>query len=119
MARHELAWTIANQDRNRLGEAREIFRAVLTDRRRVLGPEHPRTLTTLHELAWIAACRGETAEAESSYSTVLNQRRRILGEDHPETLATQKALEELRCGRTVDAQHLAWPLTAPSPGAEP
>lgn len=40
---HELAWVIANQGRNRLGEALEIFRAVLADRRRVLGAEHPRT----------------------------------------------------------------------------
>ena len=149
LTRHELAWAIANQDQNRLDEAREIFRTVLTDRRRVLGAEHPRTLTTLHELAWITARQGkwkkaETAyrklfaqrllilgkdhpdtiltrhelawitarrgripEAETRYSNVLNHRRRILGEDHPQTLATQKALEELRCGRIVDALHLA------------
>lgn len=149
LTRHELAWAIANQDQNRLGEAREMFSAVLMDRRRLLGAEHPRTLATLHELAWItarqgkwrtaetayrklfvlrlrilgkdhrdtilvrhelawiAARRGRTAEAESRYSNVLNQRRRILGEDHPHTLATQGALEELRCGRIVDAQHLA------------
>jgi tetratricopeptide (TPR) repeat protein len=149
LARHELAWAIANQKRSRLGEAQEIFDAVLSDRRRVLGVEHPRTLTTLHELAWIsaregqweqaetayrellvlrervlgddhpdtmvirhelawiAAGRGRTAEAESSYSEVLDQRRRILGEEHPDTLTTQRAQEELRRGRIVDARHLA------------
>ena len=149
LTRHELAWVIANQDQNRLDEAREIFRTVLTDRRRVLGAKHPRTLTTLHELAWItarqgkwkkaetayrklyaqrlqilgqdhpdtiltrhelawiAARRGRIPEAETRYSSVLNHRRRILGEDHPQTLATQKALAELRCGRIVDALHLA------------
>ena len=149
LTRHELAWVIANQGRDRLGEAREIFRTVLADRRRVLGAEHPRTLTTLHELAWIAARqrrwkkaetayrkllvlrlqilgedhpetiltrhelawiaarRGRIPEAEARYSSALNQRRRILGEDHPQTLATQKALEELRRGRIVDADHLA------------
>ena len=148
LTRHELAWAIANQERSRLGEAREIFDAVLSDRRRVLGVEHPRTLTTLHELAWvsaqegkweqaetayrellvlrvrvlgedhpdtmvirhelawIAARRGRTAEAESRYSDVLDQRRRILGEDHPDTLATQRAREELRRGRIIDARHL-------------
>jgi hypothetical protein len=148
LTRHELAWAIANQEQSRLGEAREIFDAVLSDRRRVLGAEHPRTLTTLHELAWvsaregkweraetayrellvlrvrvlgedhpdtmvirhelawIAARRGRAAEAESRYSGVLEQRRRILGEEHPDTLATQRAREELRRGRIIDARHL-------------
>lgn len=148
LTRHELAWAIANQE-NRLGEAREIFDAVLSDRRRILGAEHPRTLTTLHELAWIsaqegqweqaetayrellvlrvrvlgddhpdtmvirhelawiAARRGRTAEAESRYTDVLHQRRQILGEEHPDTLATQRAREELRRGRIIDARHLA------------
>jgi hypothetical protein len=149
LTRHELAWAIANQEQSRLGEAREIFAAVLSDRHRVLGAEHPRTLTTLHELAWIsaqegqweqaetayrellalrarvigedhpdtmvirhelawiAARRGRTAEAESRYTDVLDQRRRILGEEHPDTLATQRARDELRCGRIVDARHVA------------
>jgi hypothetical protein len=94
LTRHELAWAIANQERSRLGEARGIFNAVLSDRSRVLGTEHPRTLTTLHELAWISAQEGQWE-------------RRILGEEHPDTLATQRAREELHRGRIIDARHLA------------
>jgi hypothetical protein len=71
LTRHELAWAIANQDRHRLGEAREILRTVLTGRRRVLGAEHPRTLTTLHELAWITARQGKWRRAETAYRKVL------------------------------------------------
>jgi hypothetical protein len=37
----------------------------------VLGAEHPRTLTTLHELAWITARQGKWRRAETAYRKVL------------------------------------------------
>jgi tetratricopeptide (TPR) repeat protein len=92
LTRHELAWAIANQDPGRLGEAREIFDAVLGGRRRVLGAEHPRTLTTLHELAWITARAGDWEEAESAYQQLLDVRLRVLGEDHPDTMVLRHEL---------------------------
>jgi hypothetical protein len=106
LTRHELAWVIANQDQNRLGEAREIFRKVLTDRRRILGAEHPRTLTTLHELTWIAARQGKWVQAEADYRKLLDLRLRILTEDHPETLVTRHELAWVaaRRGRIPEAE---------------
>lgn len=102
---HELAWIAARQ--GEWEKAETAYRELLILRLRILGDDHPDTIVVSHELAWIAARRGQTAEAESRYSDVLNQRRRILGEEHPETAATQKALEELRRGRIIDARHLA------------
>jgi hypothetical protein len=94
--------------RSRLWEQAETaYRELLVLRVRVLGEDHPDTMVIRHELAWIAAHRGRTAEAESRYTDVLDQRRRILGEEHPDTLATQRAREELRRGRIIDARHLA------------
>ena len=106
LTRHELAWTIANQERSRLGEAREIFDAVLSDRRRVLGTEHPRTLTTLHELAWISAQEGQWEQAESAYRELLVLRVRVLGEDHPNTMVVRHELAWIaaRRGRTAEAE---------------
>ena len=105
LTRHELAWVIANQDQNRLGEAREIFRTVLTDRRRILGAEHPRTVTTLHELAWITARQGQWEQAEDDYRKLLDLRLRTLPEDHPETLLTRHELAWIaaRRGRIPEA----------------
>jgi tetratricopeptide (TPR) repeat protein len=105
LTRHELAWAIANQERSRLGEAREIFDAVLSDRRRVLGTEHPRTLTTLHELAWISAREGQWEQAETAYRDLLVLRVRVLGEDHPDTMVIRHELAWIaaRRGRTAEA----------------
>jgi tetratricopeptide (TPR) repeat protein len=105
LTRHELAWTIANQDRGRLGEAREIFDAVLSDRRRILGAEHPRTLTTVHELAWITAREGHWDRADAAYRELLDLRTRILGGDHPDTLVILHELAWIaaRRGRTTEA----------------
>lgn len=102
---HELAWITARQ---RMWDAAETaYRELLVLRRQVLGEDHPETLATRHELAWTVARQGRSAEAKSSYVSVLNDCRRLLGEDHPQTLATERALDELRRGRIVDAQHLA------------
>jgi tetratricopeptide (TPR) repeat protein len=106
LTRHELAWAIANQERSRLGEAREIFDAVLSDRRRVLGAEHPRTLTTLHELAWISAQEGQWEQAETAYRELLVLRVRVLGEDHPDTMVIRHELAWIaaRRGQTAEAE---------------
>ena len=106
LTRHELAWAIANQEQSRLGEAREIFDAVLSDRRRVLGVEHPRTLATLHELAWISAQEGNLEQAETAYRELLVLRARVLGEDHPDTMVTRHELAWIaaRRGRTAEAE---------------
>ena len=106
LTRHELAWAIANQERSRLGEAREIFDAVLSDRRRVLGAEHLRTLTTLHELAWISAQEGKWDQAETAYRELLDLRVRVLGEDHPDTMVIRHELAWIaaRRGRTAEAE---------------
>jgi hypothetical protein len=106
LTRHELGWAIANQQRSRLGEAREILDAVLSDRRRVLGAEHPRTLTTVHELAWISAQEGHWEQAETAYCVLLDLRVRILGEDHPDTMVIRHELAWIaaRRGRTAEAE---------------
>ena len=106
MTRHELAWVIANQDQDRLGEAREIFLKVLADRRGILHAEHPRILTTLHELAWVTARQGKWEQAEADYRELLDLRRQILPEDHPETLLTRHELAWIaaRRGRIPEAE---------------
>lgn len=102
---HELAWITARQ--GRWAAAETAYEELLVLCRRVLGDAHAETLVASSELAWVAARQGRSAEAESRYASVLDDCRRILGGDHPQTLATQRALDELRRGRIVDAQHLA------------
>ncbi|BEL05659.1 FxSxx-COOH system tetratricopeptide repeat protein [Actinoplanes sichuanensis] len=72
----------------RLGPAATGFERALTDQRRVLGDDHPDTLTTRHNLALAHKEAGRLDEAISQYEQVLADRRRVLGEDDSGTLTT-------------------------------
>jgi plasmid stability protein len=64
------------------------YRDVLAAELRVLGPDHPSTLTTRHEIARMIAAQGDHAGAEAEYRDVLADKVRVLGPDHPSTKAT-------------------------------
>ena len=71
-------------------EAEKLLRDTLAAQRRVLGPEHPDTLTTMFKLANSIAAQGcdRRAEAEKLWRDTLEARRRVLGAEHLDTLAT-------------------------------
>ena len=77
-------------------EAERIHREVLGANRRVLGEEHPSTLTSANNLASSLSDQGKHAEAEEMLQALLATCRRVLGSAHPTTLATAKHLEFLR-----------------------
>jgi thioredoxin-like negative regulator of GroEL len=59
---------------------------VLAQRRKVNGPEHPETLSAMHNLALSYAQAGRRDEALKLWEQVLAQRRKVNGPEHPETL---------------------------------
>ena len=59
---------------------------------RVLGPEHPETLATRHELAHRTGEAGDAAAARDLFATLLPVCERVLGPEHPNTLATRRQL---------------------------
>jgi hypothetical protein len=65
---------------------------VLAAKRRVLGEEHPHTLTSANNLAASLYDQGKYAEAERRNREVLGVRRRVLGEEHPDTLTSTSNL---------------------------
>lgn len=66
--------------------ARQHVEAALETRRRVLGEDHPDTLTAMSHLAVAVNSLGDFATAESYCRDALERRRRVLGNDHPDTL---------------------------------
>ncbi|MHC4088889.1 MAG: tetratricopeptide repeat protein [Planctomycetota bacterium] len=66
--------------------------SALETNRRVLGDEHPQTLSSMHELGLLLKTQGKMSEAEPLYRQALEGRRRVLGEEHRETLETQHNL---------------------------
>jgi hypothetical protein len=89
--------------RRRYAEAEQLCRDVLAVRRRVLGDDHPDTLTSRDCLAWLAARQGRRAEAVELYRQVLADRSRVLGAGHPDTQATRDELAQLTADLSADA----------------
>ena len=54
-----------------------------------LGPDHPDTLTTRHNIAFWTGEVGDAREALRLFPELLPDRERVLGRDHPDTLTTR------------------------------
>ena len=61
----------------------------------LLGPEHPRTLAALSDLAGAYGEMGRVLEAEELFRATLNAQSRILGVDHIDSLRTMNGLAYL------------------------
>ncbi len=61
-------------------------------RRRVLGPENPETLATMHHLATTLIADGHYAEAEKLFRETLDSERRVLGPENTFTLLSMNNL---------------------------
>ena len=72
--------------------ARDQFAALLPIRERVLGAEHPDTLTTRDNLAYWTGKAGDAAAARDQYAALLPIRERVLGPEHPDTLTARANL---------------------------
>ena len=54
--------------------------------RQHFGPEYPKTLSGLNNLAFLYEAQGRYGEAEPLYRKALELRRKVLGPEHPNTL---------------------------------
>ena len=72
--------------------ARELLRGIVEERARVLGPEHPNTLTVRANLAFWTGEAGDAAGARDQYAALLPIEERVLGPEHQDTLATRVTL---------------------------
>ena len=66
----------------------ERARRALEARERVLGREHPDTLTSVNNLAALLKSKGDYDAAEPLYRRALEARERVLGREHPDTLTS-------------------------------
>ncbi len=64
--------------------AGDAFRRSREIRQRVLGPDHPDTVSSIQGEAMALAAAGRDAAARALYEDVLARRERLLGADHPE-----------------------------------
>jgi len=82
-----------------------IAEPLLDDLKRVLGTDHPDTLTVRMGLAMAYQCAGRMAEAITLFEQTLADRERVLGTDHPDTLGGRISLANTyrEAARTAEA----------------
>ena len=76
-------------------QAEPLYVRVVDLIRRVLGDEHPNTLTATANLPGCTRCRASMREAEPLFARALAVGRRVPGEQNPNTLSTMKRLADL------------------------
>ena len=65
-----------------------LYRCALDGSDRVLGKEHPATLTSVNNLAEFMQALGDAAGALPLFRRALDSRERVLGKEHPDTLTS-------------------------------
>ena len=85
-------------------EAETLFGKVLEVRRRVLGNDHPDTLTSMNNLAQVYDDEGKFADAGPLFVHVWETRRHVLGNNHPETVSVAASLSKLRLKKRATKQ---------------
>jgi len=102
MGMANLASTFWNQERWK--EAEELEVQVMETSLRVLGPEHPDTLTAMNNLAFTLKGRGHNAEAIKLMEERVRLGALVLGAGHPDILYSSAALIEWQTERLdIDA----------------
>ena len=76
------------QVRGRYDEAEPLLLETLEIQKRVLGDDHPETLTFMNNLASLYFAQGRYDEAEPLLLETLETQKRVLGDDHVETSLT-------------------------------
>ncbi|KUM60368.1 hypothetical protein ACN42_g6761 [Penicillium freii] len=83
----------------RYREAETVSQMVLASREKVLGLEHPDTLTSVSNLGLVLDSQGKYEDAEAMHWRVLQAREKVLGPEHPDTLTSVSNL-----GLVLDSQ---------------
>jgi eukaryotic-like serine/threonine-protein kinase len=73
-------------------QAQSLFADAVKIRKRVLGPEDPATLKSMHGLCRPLREQGHYSEAETLQRDTLDVERRVLGNENPDTLASAAEL---------------------------
>jgi hypothetical protein len=84
------------EDQGRWKEAEELQVQVMQIMKRVLGDEHPSTLTSMGNLAHTLESQSRHKEALALIGLCFQSRQKVLGEQHPDTQSSQRALNSWR-----------------------
>ncbi|KAI5798257.1 hypothetical protein FPQ18DRAFT_271458, partial [Pyronema domesticum] len=84
--------TMIYADNGKYTEAVELGKATIEAGKEILGPDHPDTLISIHNLGVAYDILKKYAEAEACYQEVLERQVRVLEHEHPYTMKTMHRL---------------------------
>ncbi|KAJ1310580.1 hypothetical protein OPQ81_007309 [Rhizoctonia solani] len=91
-ANHALEFFMVYRERGQWKQAKQLGLQMRETSERVLGNDHPDTLSTMHNLALTYSNLNRLDEARDLQVQVLDAWKRVLGDDHPDTLKTMHNL---------------------------
>ncbi|KAF2679255.1 hypothetical protein K458DRAFT_277187, partial [Lentithecium fluviatile CBS 122367] len=96
------------QSLGRYNSADAAYRKVLERRERLLGKEHPDTLTSMGHVAAALSNQGKSVEAEKMHRETLALCDKVLGKEHPHTLASMNNVAQAlrNQGKYVEAEKM-------------
>ncbi|KAI9766019.1 MAG: hypothetical protein M1840_007026, partial [Geoglossum simile] len=101
------AWYLLHQ--GEYAAAEKLCRSVVEEKEKVLGPEHPDTLTSVSDLGSVLESLGRYEEAEAMHRRALEGYEKVLGPEHPDTLTSVSnlgsVLESLGRYEEAEAMH--------------
>ncbi len=92
-------------DLGRYNEAEQMHRQAFELREKVLGREHPDTLTSMDNLAWTLRSLGRYDKAEQMHRQAFELREKVLGPKHPHTLASMNNMVSVQVARPGVSRH--------------
>ena len=90
-------------ERGQYTPAREALEEALAEQRRLVGPDHPDALESLHALGRVLHGSDDEPRARSLLQESLERHRRVYGEEHEKTARALFALAPLVAGADLDA----------------
>jgi tetratricopeptide (TPR) repeat protein len=101
ISRAFLAYKVSRylQNRGIYNSAKTLAEKAVQLGRKVLGPEHPDTLSSMNYLGSVLDNQGKYDEAERMHRLVLDIRQKVLGPEHPYTLTSMTKLALVPSGQ--------------------
>jgi eukaryotic-like serine/threonine-protein kinase len=102
-AKLQQVFGLIHSERGAYTPAREALEEALREQRRLVGPDHPDALESLHALGQVLYGADDESRARRLLQESLDRHRRVYGEEHEKTARAMFALAPLLAGADLEA----------------
>ena len=102
-AKLQQVFGLIHSERGAYTPARQALEEALAEQRRLVGPDHPDALESLHALGRVLYGADDESRARSLLQESLDRHRRVYGDEHEKTARAMFALAPFLAGSDLDA----------------